>query len=240
MTHPTLSGFSASGVNSHAMDDETRIAHEADETAIVASDAPTMAPDLAWSDYEEEYPDSGTIVLARAMPAVRWITVVTAVLLAGVTAVWFGIVLYRDEKPAAPAPTHAPTPTALAPPTPKTITPPPAPIDPPHPAAQYPWVAIAVSPVHGQQINIGTGYGFNQAQALRSSVAACTGSCSGVASAINGCVAFVVARAGAYTTAVGSTRSEALAAAKVQIPNTTAAEAYCSWDGNGAEPVPAN
>jgi hypothetical protein len=229
----------------YPMGDETQLAHAVDETVIVANEAPTMTPELAWSDYDDEYPDTGTVTIARVMPAVRWMTVLAAVLLAGISAVWFGMILYRDEKPVAkpPAVTHAPIPA----PTPKALPPSPPPVaapDPPHAPAKRPWVAIAVAqrvrPNGGRSVS--PGYGFTQDQAVQSALFSCQSAgnneCDSQWSMLDACIAIAVGAHGEYGTASGATRSDAVATARANAPWATAVQPFCSWDANNVPAGP--
>lgn len=222
-------------------DDETRLAPAADETAVVASDPPTITPGLAWSDYDEEYPDSGTVALARAIPAVRWVAVIVTVMLAGLAAAWLGLVLYRDERPAAKAPaverppTAAPQPSSLAPPPSPTAAPPPP--EPPHAAPKWAFMSVYVSiPLRPTDHGVVTsGFGDSTYIAAQGTLRQCQNAggehCVQAMMLSNGCGAVAIG-GGTFGTASGSTRQEAVANAKANLPGAVSTYGFCLWDGN--------
>jgi len=207
-----------------------------DDTIVVPDLTPTGVAERAWSDSHEEYPDTGTVSAIPAAPhrsIGRWVAAGAALAIAATAVAWFGIDFYRSGSPTPGAPV---TVTQMAPPPPAPAAPPPPP-EAPHAPAKYPWVAVAVAAAvsaNGGR-SVGSGFGYTRNEAVQSALISCkagSSDCGSEASVINSCIAIAVGAKGDYSTAVGTTRNDAIATAKANAPWATGTQAFCSWDGN--------
>jgi hypothetical protein len=200
-----------------------------DETAAVPA-VPSPKGDLAWSDSQEDdgEPPSATTPWHSLT---RWSVALAAVLVTGLTAAFFGVTLFRDKQIPVTMPSKSPVaaPTVALPPD-----------DPVHAPAQYPWVAIAVgNDVRpGGKRAFGYGFGMTEDTATQTALTNCRAvdqnECTRQSAAANACIAIAVNPSGAYATSPGPNRSTAVATARSNLLHADRAQAFCSWDGNGA------
>ncbi|WP_219066750.1 hypothetical protein [Candidatus Mycobacterium methanotrophicum] len=118
----------------------------ADAAAGLPDASPTELAKLAWSCEDEAEPD--TVPRRSLRPPLRWCMVVTAVLVTGAAATWFGTVFYHEEKP-----TPAMAPTLQVPTPPKPSVPPKPPAQAAPPAAPQPSIPVPKAPAPALQPN---------------------------------------------------------------------------------------